>query len=72
MAAAAGVKGVRTSLDQWADHITRLAGDEVVADATADLLVAMVRAGKLPSEETVRLLVQHLRESKALASGGSQ
>lgn len=33
-------------MDQWADAVTRLAGDEVVNDTVEDLLVALKRAGK--------------------------
>jgi len=52
------------SMDQWAETVTRLAGDEVHADDTEDLLVALKRSGKLSSDEMTLLLVNHLRERK--------
>ena len=52
----------RTAGDEWADTVTRLAGDEVRSDATADLLVALTRAHKLTDREMTALLINHQRE----------
>ncbi len=49
-------------MDQWAEAVTRLAGDEVRSDSTEDLLVALKRAGKLSQKDVARLAVNHLRE----------
>lgn len=53
-----------TFSDQWAETVTRLAGDEVRSGPVQDLLVALKRAGKLSSDEMAELLVNHLRERK--------
>jgi hypothetical protein len=50
--------------DQWAEAVTRLAGDEVLHDSTDDLLVALVRAGKMTPGELVKLSIQHHRALK--------
>ena len=55
---------VPNSMDQWAETVTRLAGDEVHADDTENLLVALKRSGKLTVDEMTLLLVNHLRERK--------
>lgn len=59
-----GVGYTPTSSDQWAETVTRLAGDEVRSGPVQDLLVALKRAGKLSSDEMAELLVNHLRERK--------
>lgn len=51
-------------MDQWADAVTRLAGDEVVNDTVEDLLVALKRAGKITKQEVAILSVNYLREQK--------
>lgn len=55
---------VPNAMDRWAETVTRLAGDEVHADDTEDLLVALKRSGKLSTDEMTLLLVNHLRERK--------
>lgn len=67
LAEQAGVVYQRTALDAWAEKATELSGDEVVSDATADLLVALVRAGALSSRDMAQWLIEHLREKKALS-----
>lgn len=52
------------TMDQWAEAVTRLAGDDVHADSTEDLLVALKRAGKISSHEVAALAISHLRERK--------
>ena len=59
-----GVVYRRTALDEWAEKITELSGDEVVSDATADLLVALVRAKVLTAQGMAQWLVEHEREKK--------
>jgi hypothetical protein len=51
-------------MDQWAETVTRLAGDTVEKDHTQDLLVALKRSGKLSAEELARLTINYLREKK--------
>lgn len=59
-----GVRYVPTAADQWAETVTRLAGDEVRSGPVQDLLVALKRAGKLTKDDMARLLVNYLRERK--------
>ena len=58
------VSYARTAGDEWAETVTRLAGDEVQSDATANLLVALKRAHKLTDREMTSLLINHQREEK--------
>lgn len=53
-----------TSMDRWAETVTRLAGDEVRSDGIQDLLVALKRSGKLSADEMTALMVNYLREQK--------
>lgn len=55
---------VPNAMDRWAETVTRLAGDEVRADDTEDLLVALKRSGKLSIDEMTLLMVNYLREQK--------
>lgn len=59
-----GIRYVPTAADQWAETVTRLAGDDVRSGPVQDLLVALKRAGKLSKDEMARLLVSYLRERK--------
>ncbi|CAN7412866.1 hypothetical protein LJR289_002544 [Pseudoduganella sp. LjRoot289] len=58
----------RSDVDEWAEDVTRLAGDEVQSDATGDLLVALKRARKLTDREMAALLINHLREKHRVRS----
>ena len=53
-----------TASDQWAETVTRLAGDPVRTGPVQDLLVALKRAGKLSTADMTALLVNYLRERK--------
>lgn len=64
LAASSGVRYARTYGDEWAHHVTRLAGDDVQTDETEKLLVALKRAGQISGKEMVRLVITHLREKK--------
>lgn len=64
LAASHGIAYVPTYGDEWAHHVTRLAGDEVQTDSTEYLLIALKRAGKIDGKELTRLVVAHLREKK--------
>ena len=50
------------SMDQFADSVTTLAGDDVNHDRIEDLLVALKRAGKLSMQQVAQLSVNYLRE----------
>ncbi len=54
----------RTSNDQLAHHMSRLAGDFVELDEIEQLLIALQRAGHLTRREVVRLQAKYLREAK--------
>lgn len=57
-----GVQYERTPDDAMADVITALADDEVKLDNVASLLLALERAGVVPSEEVVPIHINYLRE----------
>lgn len=63
LAAKFGVDYVDNSMDQWANDVTPLAGDEVKSDTTIDLLVTLKRAGKISKRDVAALTANHLRES---------
>ena len=58
------VRYVRTGNDTLADHITRLAGDDVELDEIEYLLIALQRGGYLSRSELVRLQANYLNEAK--------
>jgi len=53
---------VRTERDMLANHITRLAGDDVELDEVEQLLVALQRNGYLSRAEMIELQANYLRE----------
>lgn len=60
-----GVTYERTSIDALAEVITRLADDNVEIDPVVLLLLALQRAGVIPSEDVVPIHVNYLREKLA-------
>jgi hypothetical protein len=56
---------VKTQCDALADHITRLAGDDVELDEVEQLLIALQRSGHLSRAEMVQLQARYLREAKS-------
>ena len=50
-----------TATDILGHHITRLAGDDVVLDEPAQLLLALRRAGHISSADAARLHGEYLR-----------
>ena len=57
-----GVSYVKTSYDELSEVITRLSDDDVVMDEIEQLLIALERAGVIPSEAAVPLHLNYLRE----------
>lgn len=55
---------VKTRGDDWAETVTRLAGDDVVTDEVEDLIVALKRAHVVNDKEMVALLGNYLAEKK--------
>jgi hypothetical protein len=50
--------------DVFAQHVTRLSGDDVAFDAIENTIVALQRAGILSRTQAVRLQARYLRESR--------
>jgi len=67
-AKAHGVRHVRTGLDDYAEAVTRAAGDEVTLDATGKLLVALKKKGLINGGQLARLMTNHMREVKSVRS----
>jgi hypothetical protein len=59
-----GVAYAATSTDEWASHITRLAGDDVSLDHIELLLIQLERSGHLTRPEFLALQVNYLREAR--------
>ncbi len=67
-ARAHGVVHVRTGLDDYAEAVTRAAGDEVVLDSTGKLLAALKKKQLIDGRQLARLMTNHLREVKRVRS----
>lgn len=63
LAAAHHVTYQRTRLDNWAEAVTRAAGDDVRTDSTQGLLICLKQREILNAEQFIRLLLNHHRES---------
>jgi hypothetical protein len=63
-----GVIAQRTRMDDWADAVTRLAGDDVKQDPTDDLLVALTKKNVISGRQMVRLLSNHMKEEDSVRS----
>ncbi len=53
-----------TATDTWAQHITRLADDDIELDAIELLLIELQRTGHISRPEALNLQVNYLRETK--------
>jgi hypothetical protein len=53
-----------TTTDAWAQHVTRLAGDDVELDDTELLLIALQRAGHISRTDAVLLQADYLAQAK--------
>jgi hypothetical protein len=54
----------QTPTDVWANHVTRLAGDDVEFDEIERLLIALQRAGHISRADAVRLQADYLHQAK--------
>lgn len=63
-ATARGVVYKRTALDDLAETITRLSGDDIQLDPTEKLLVTLKRQGYLTGPQTMRLMLNYLKEKR--------
>ena len=57
-----GVRYRRSGLDDWAEGVSRLAGDDVSLDRTEELIVALRQAGVITGAERTALHAQYLLE----------
>jgi hypothetical protein len=64
LAAQHHVAYVQTQSDLLAQHMTRLADDEIQPDEIERMLFALHRAGHLDRHQLVHLQVEYLRETK--------
>ena len=64
LAAVHNVTFVKTVADNFAETVTRLAGDEVVTDEVEDLIVALKRARIIDAATMVEILGKYLDEKK--------
>lgn len=67
-AKAHGIAHVRTRLDDYAESVTRAAGDEVVLDATGKLLTLLKKKALISGGQMARLMTNHMREVKRVRS----
>lgn len=56
------VSYVKTYADEWAENVSRLAGDDVRTDAIEQLVIALKKEKKVTGTEAVHLLANYLRE----------
>lgn len=63
-----GIRYERAGLDDWAEAVSRVAGDDVDLDEIEWLLVALRRAEILPGIEGTRLHYRYIQERKAGAA----
>ena len=61
-----GVQYTRTGLDDYAETITRAAGDDVKLDTTGKLLVALKKNELINGRQLARLMTNHMREVKGV------
>lgn len=57
-----GVVYVRTALDDFAEKITELSGDDVKPDYTEKLIIALKKKGVIDSKQFVKILSAYLDE----------
>lgn len=56
----------RTRLDDWADAVTRAAGDDVKLDPTENLLVALAKKNVITGRQAMRLLNNYMEEAQSV------
>ena len=66
LAQAYGIEYRRTGLDDFAEAVTRAAGDDVELDLTGKLLVALKKQHRITSRQFARLMANHIREIKGV------
>ncbi len=64
LAQAYGIQYRRSGLDDFAEAVTRAAGDDVELDLTGKLLVALKKRDRINGRQFARLMANHIREIK--------
>ena len=64
-----GVHASRTKLDEFAEAVTRLSGDEVRLDFVGQTLVALREKNFITGKQMNQLMVNHLREKRQQKNG---
>ncbi len=59
-----GVVAVRTRLDEFAEKVTELSGDEVRLDKTELTLVMLAQKGVITGRQMSLLILNHMRERR--------
>lgn len=67
-ALAHGIAHVRSGIDDYAEAVTRAAGDDVELDATGKLLTALKKNELINGRQLARLMTNHMREMKDVRS----
>lgn len=57
-----GITYVRSRGDEFAEFVTKMAGDDAAADLTENLLVTLKKSGIIDNDTLVILLGEHLDE----------
>jgi len=68
LAQAYGIQFRRSGLDDFAEAVTRAAGDDVELDLTGKLLVALKKQDRIDGRQFARLMANHIREIKRVRS----
>ncbi|NIF77122.1 hypothetical protein F3J20_06875 [Paraburkholderia sp. Cy-641] len=68
LAQAYGIQYRRSGLDDFAEAVTRAAGDDVKLDLTGKLLVALKKQDRINGRQFARLMANHIREIKRVRS----
>lgn len=62
LAAEHGIVAERLPIDDWADKVAELSGNEVVPDPVEDLVVTLRRKGVITDQEATRFYWDYLQE----------
>lgn len=63
-----GISHVRNGVDDYAEAVTRTAGDDVVLDATGKLLAVLKKKQLVNGRQLARLMTNHMREVQRVRS----
>lgn len=66
LAEAYGIQYKRSGLDDFAEAVTRAAGDDVTIDITGKLLIALKKNYRINGLQFSQLMLNHIRETKSV------